>query len=134
MTTTQGIELLIEIRDLLKGLHERFCVKEKIETKKKIDVPYKELVNLYNEMASNLSSATMATSQTGNRKTKLRARYIDDIYTIDNWKRYLKKIQSSKFLSGRVEQRNRRTFKLTLDFIIRKQRYIDIIEGKYDDE
>ena len=83
---------------------------------------------LWNEFAKakHLSCARLLTDT---RKRAIKQR-LEDLDGLEDWKAMLEKVASSSFLLGD----NNRGWKVSLDFVSKKQNYIKILEGVYDDD
>lgn len=87
-----------------------------------------EALSLYNELAKKIGlPAAQVLSDT--RKRNIRAR-LSECGGIEGWKAALSNIENSSFLRGN----NDRGWKLNLDFLITKNKFISVMEGKYEGE
>lgn len=97
------------------------------KTKKKPDdTPYDELVELYHSVLSDLSPWVKISTA---RKTALRSRWntSDNTKSIEWWKDFFEHIKSSNFLMGRTKP----PFNCNLDWILKENNFLKIVEGKY---
>lgn len=83
-----------------------------------------EILKLYNKFALNNKLRT-SLKLTKERESKLKKCFEDNYF---DFKLILDKIKESKFLLGRSS-----TFKVSFDFIIADENYINILENKYSD-
>lgn len=102
------------------------------ETQKKINgVPYKEIESLYHECLPMLPQIYKWNEL---RKKRVKALWTSELEEIKHWRNYFNDIARSKFLTGRVQSKDGRTWKADFDFIINETNFIKIAEGKYSDQ
>jgi len=90
----------------------------------KEDVPYKEIVQAYNDICKSLPSIRVISDK---RKKKMRAIY-REVGDLDIITEAFKKAESSDFLSGR----NGKWGGCNFDWLINYNNFIKVIEGTYD--
>ncbi len=68
------------------------------------------------------------------REAHLRSRWNEDPERQDTawWKDFFVYIGKSAFLTGKVEQKDRKPFFATLDWIVKPENFAKILEGKYE--
>lgn len=109
---------------------------KKLKTKKDVpNCPYEKIIDLYHKL---LPTAPKVLILSESRKVNIRAR----------WKEYWSKdydaemllaifetvftyVSQSDFLLGKVQSFGRRPFKISIDWIMNRQNFLKIIEGKY---
>lgn len=90
----------------------------------KEDVPYKEIVQAYNDICKSLPSVKVISDK---RKKKMRAIY-REVGNLDIITEAFKKAENSDFLSGR----NGKWGGCNFDWLINYNNFIKVIEGTYD--
>ncbi|MEJ1463340.1 MAG: hypothetical protein RPU15_08695 [Candidatus Sedimenticola sp. (ex Thyasira tokunagai)] len=97
------------------------------------DVPYLEIVKLYHEMLPDLPRVAKLTET---RKRNIKARWREDIKSLDSWKKYFSIVADSDFMMGKAEPSPGRTkpFLADIEFLINASNVVKIIEGKYANE
>lgn len=103
-------------------------------SKKQIPIcPHQEIINLF---AKHLPMGIQPRIWTEARQTALRTRWREDEkrQNIDWWDKFFAHISKSNFLTGKVTDRDGRSFEISLDFIIKSANFAKIIEGKYDNK
>jgi len=94
-----------------------------------IRCPYSKIVNLYH---SKLPMLPKISRLNDDRKTKIRARWKDELPNIEEWDAYFDYISKSKFLTGRSTPNNgHKPFMPTIDWFINPKNLLKIEEGKY---
>lgn len=95
------------------------------------DCPHREIINLYHD---SLPSLPKVKDWTPARASMLRTRWKEkpERQSLDWWKTFFVSISESDFLMGRSNGNNgRKPFKADLEWIIRPQNMVKILEGKY---
>jgi len=93
-----------------------------------------EVASLYNKILGDILPSCKAMSKT--RKAKLRARVKKDAKRrdMDWWRRYFEYIATSEFLTGQVTGQNGKAFSADIEWILKPENMLKIIEGKYHRE
>lgn len=93
--------------------------------------PHDNIINLYHEI---LPTGTKVKSWTDTRKSHLRSRWREEEkrQNLDYWKLFFSKVSESDFLMGRVHSKDRKPFKVALDWLVNSENFVKVIEGKYD--
>lgn len=105
----------------------------KIKTScKRNRLPYAEIVDLFHKI---LPGNPKIVALSKNRKMQIRARWLNDIPSLEQWENYFNSVLTSKFLTGQVPPGNGRTkpFVASIDFLIKESNMIKIAEGFYND-
>lgn len=98
--------------------------------------PYTELIQLFAEKLPELRQVAVLNQA---RKTALQARW-REVCKADNFSAaqalewfawFFDEISNSKFLMGRVQQREGRSFRATFDWIFKPSNFLKIVEGNY---
>ena len=97
------------------------------------ECPHQEIIDLYHEV---LPMGTQVRIWNDKRKGKLRARWREDAkrQNLDWWRKLFTYITESKFLTGRINTKDRAPFLITLDWIVTSEKLVKIIEGEYHRE
>ena len=97
------------------------------------ECPHQEIIDLYHEV---LPMGTQVRIWNDQRKGKLRARWREDAkrQNLDWWRKLFTYITESKFLTGRINTKDRAPFLITLDWIVTSEKLVKIIEGEYHRE
>jgi len=123
----QVIELLIEIRDLLKDKFEP--VKINSPRTKKFVVPYEDIVALYHDI---LHESPRIESLTPKRKGYIKSLWIDDLPEMKNWANFFRYVAKSDFLMGKSPKIEGRTrFTPNLEWITKPENFLKILEKSY---
>jgi len=93
-------------------------------------VPYDGIRDLYHEVLHELPKIAKLTTA---RKTSIKRRWIEDLHTLDDWKRYFEIVSESAFLMGKSIN-GTRTFKANIDWLINESNMVKIIEGNYHED
>lgn len=88
-------------------------------------IDYEQFKNLYNGICTNLPQVKMLSE-----KRKKAIRDFQKQLTVDDFKAVCKKANKSDFMTGK----NDRGWKADFDFLLRVDKAINILEGKYDNE
>lgn len=101
-----------------------------ITSKKRPDCPYKAIVNAYHEILPELRHVRALSAA---RKNTIRARWQDELKTLEAWEKYFRYVKQSKFLMGLSQPRkpDQKPFQADLDWLIKPANMLKIYEGKY---
>jgi len=93
-------------------------------------VPYQKITELYEQTLKTLPRVAKLSEA---RKSKIKARWNNDLPDLDEWAKYFRAVSQSDFLMGRAAPSAGRSkpFVADLDFLITEANMIKIIEGKY---
>lgn len=102
--------------------------------------PAKKIVDLYHKILPELANVVKVTPS---RKTVIRSRWKDLLENVKDptesdglnlFKQYFEKIRESPWLMGQVPQTdpNRKQFQADFDFIFRQAKFVNVLEGKYE--
>ena len=91
-------------------------------------VPYQEILNLYHEL---LPMGRRVVKLTETRKKHIRARWKNELKTLEHWRNYFSHAAASAWLTGKIPGRDNRPFEVDIDFLINPQNLVKIAEGKY---
>ncbi|MFT5452882.1 MAG: hypothetical protein ACI9N9_002380 [Enterobacterales bacterium] len=101
------------------------------DSKNKIKrILYQEILDSYHEALPDNPRVSIYSDE---RKRKVKGIWnlYDQHKNIDWWVGYFNQISTSQFLTGKVENNNRKPFKADFDFILNKANFVKIVEGKY---
>jgi hypothetical protein len=91
--------------------------------------PYQQIVQLYQTI---LPTCPKVAKLTDARKRHVRARWIDDLSSLDKWRNYFTYVSESAFLTGRKDGNNGRPpFLADFDWLIKQANVVKVAEGKY---
>lgn len=100
--------------------------------------PYGKLVDLYHRTFPEFSKvAALNDSRKRNMQARWRQCYADGDFTTEEEGLkafeyvFVNKIRASDFLMGKIQQKDRKPFKCTIDFIFNSTKFLLILEGKY---
>ena len=95
------------------------------------DAPHKEIISLYTK---HLPMGIQPKSWDGARAAALKTRWREGKKRQDLawWDRFFAYIAKSDFLTGRVTPKNGKPFEIDLPWILKKENFDKIIDGKYD--
>lgn len=93
--------------------------------------PHTEIINLYHEI---LPSLTRVREWTAPRQALLRKRWNEnpDRQSLAWWRDFFSFVQQSDFLMGRKASRGSDPFECDLEWLVRPNNIVKVIEGKYD--
>lgn len=93
--------------------------------------PCKQILDLYHSHCPSLPDAIKLTPA---RQQAIRARWRNELPTLEDWSKYFKTVEMSDFLSGRAQPNGGRQkpFRADLDFLIKQGNCLKVMEGKYD--
>ena len=94
--------------------------------------PHDEIIALYHKILP--ANPRYLQSSGDTRKGYLRSRWREDESRQDLswWERFFTYISQSAFLTGRVDQSQRKPFIADLEWIVKPSNFVKIIEGKYE--
>ena len=95
------------------------------------DCPHQKIINLY---LKNIPVGINPRNWDGSRLATLRTRWREDSakQNLDWWDQFFQHISKSDFLTGKVQTGERRPFQINLPWILKKENFENIIDGKYD--
>lgn len=95
------------------------------------DAPHREVISLY---AKHLPMGIQPKSWDGARAAALKIRWREkkERQDLSWWNRFFGYIAKSDFLTGRVTPKNGKPFEIDLPWILKKENFDKIIDGKYD--
>lgn len=95
------------------------------------NVPYQKIADLYHKiLPDNPRIASLSTT----RKSHIRARWKNEIKSLESWEKYFTLVSTSDFLTGKTQPSpGRKTFTAGIDFLINQSNVIKIIERQYHD-
>ena len=97
----------------------------------KIDpTPYKKIVEIYHNTLPQLRSVITLNDS---RKTHIKARWKNELDSLEEWQSYFEIVSKSDFLMGRTDPLPPRTkpFEADFDWLIKSSNVIKVCEGKY---
>lgn len=96
-------------------------------------VPYQKILDLYHKVLPEFPKVVKLTT---GRKSHIKARWKNDLGSLDEWFKYFHIVRRSNFLMGRVPPMPPRTksFECDLDFLINEAKCVKICEGRYHGE
>jgi len=91
-----------------------------------------DIVKAYHEICKDLPRVIKITPA---RRQAIRARWRNELPSLDDWRRFFAVVNESKFLTGRAPATGGREkpFLADIDFLIKQGTVVKIMEGKYDD-
>ena len=102
---------------------------EKFDRAKRINVPYKQIVDLYHELLPMLPKVEKLTET---RKGYIRQRWQEDLLELNHWRNFFTHVSQSRFLTGKKPGRNGQPpFLATLDWLCRPNNFAKISEEYY---
>jgi len=105
-----------------------------ISIRQQVDVatqtPYQKIVDLYHSICESLPKIRALTAK---RKSYIKARWKENP-DMQFWTDFFHRVESSDFLSGRLEPKGdrERPFRADLEWITKESNFIKILEGRYD--
>jgi hypothetical protein len=91
--------------------------------------PARAIVALYHEQLPELPKCEVLTA---NRREQIRARWRDNLPTLDKWKSFFTYVRQSPFLMGKVPPKDgRRQFIASLEWLTKAENFAKIAEEKY---
>ena len=108
------------------------CGGEVLEFSKKTQsvIPYQKIIECYQRILPSLPRVAKLSDA---RKSKIKARWNNDLPDLDEWAKYFMAVSKSDFLMGRASAGPNRSkpFQADIDFLISEANMIKVIEGKY---
>lgn len=94
-------------------------------------VPHQKIVALYHQHCPSLAQVAKLTPA---RQEQIRARWRNELPTLEQWAEYFQAVEASDFLTGRVPASGGRQkpWKADIDFLIKQGNVVKMAEGKYD--
>lgn len=102
-----------------------------INTYTKEDVcPHKDIIAIWSEL---LPTMPQVREWTPARQKMLRSRWLDSEkrQNLDWWRKFFTYLTESDFLMGRVHVQDRKTFEVSLDWLLKQDNFVKCLEGKY---
>lgn len=98
--------------------------------------PYAKIHELWEEILPEMPTQRPDIERwTTLRKTRIHALWKTDLPTLDHWRDMLKDVRQSRFLMGKVAPRdNKKTFRVTLDWLINPTNWAKFIESRYHED
>lgn len=91
--------------------------------------PTSEIIDLYHRL---LPTLPQVKKRTRARAAHIRARWREDLPTLEDWESFFRKVASSPFLTGKVPGSNDRPpFLASLDWLCKPGNYARVIEGEF---
>ena len=92
--------------------------------------PHSEILALWAEV---IPEAVQPAQWTESRKQALRARWRESAkrQNLDYWRRLFTYIRDSDFLMGKEASQGRRPFAISLDWLLKQENFLKVIEGKF---
>jgi hypothetical protein len=90
--------------------------------------PHQKIIALYHEI---LPMCPRVAKWTPSRAQHLRARWREHP-SIELWQQFFDIVKNSKFLTGRITNRDGRSFLASLDWLIKSENFTKTLEGRYD--
>lgn len=101
-------------------------------SEKRANCPTKQLVELYHQLCPSLPRTVKIAGT--NKERFLRARWTE-YPNLDFWTEFFSKVESSKFLTGKVSPPpGKRQFLADFEWILRPSNFANILEGRYNRE
>lgn len=94
------------------------------------DCPHQEIISLY---AKRLPMGIQPKEWDGSRAAALKTRWREKKkrQSLDWWDKFFEYVSKSKFLTGQVTSKDRKTFEITLPWILKAENFNKIIDGVY---
>lgn len=95
--------------------------------------PHQKIIDLYHEI---LPSARRIRDWTPSRQAALRARWREraERRRLEWWSEFFGYISRCDFLMGKVHTQGRRPFEVSLDWILKPENFVKIMEGAYEEK
>ena len=102
-----------------------------VPPKGETQTPFSEIVALYHQHCPSLAQVAKLTPA---RQEQIRARWRNELPTLEQWAEYFQAVEASDFLTGRVPPSGGRQkpWKADIDFLIKQGNVVKMAEGKYD--
>lgn len=93
-------------------------------------IPYQKIIDCYQRILPSLPRVAKLSDA---RKSKIKARWNNDLPDLEEWAKYFMAVSKSDFLMGRAAPNGNRSkpFQADIDFLITESNMIKVIEGKY---
>lgn len=105
---------------------------EKVVVNRKQGLSVNAVVKLWNDMFSD-TYATQMEIITDTRKKSIQSRIKAQFNTIEDWAQYFELIKQNDFLMGKAQSRDRKPFKISLQWVCKPGNLAKILEGNYHD-
>lgn len=92
--------------------------------------PHQKIISLYHEK---LPTLPRVSKWTATRAEHLRARWREHP-SLELWEQFFSIVSESKFLTGRITTKDGRSFRATLDWLVKPENFAKTLEGKYDNK
>lgn len=95
--------------------------------------PHQAIIDLYHQLCP---FGSQIREWTPARQQLLRARWREKAQrqNLDWWQRFFEYVAGSDFLSGKATTPGRKPFQLGLDWLLKSENFVKVIEGKYENE
>lgn len=92
--------------------------------------PHEEIIRLYHEI---LPISRRIRAWTARRRAHLRARWREapERQNLDWWRQFFENVRASDFLMGRAHRKDRPPFCSSLDWLVKEENFIKVLEGAY---
>lgn len=99
-------------------------------SKRRPVVPYDKIKKLYLEI---LPMGRVFKDWSPARRSHVRARWSGPyLNSLEDWERYFRKVSKSAFLTGKVENRERPAFRVSLPWLAKQENFLKVWENNYD--
>jgi hypothetical protein len=107
--------------------------KENDKKKKTISCPHEKIIDLYHKILP-MGVSIHSDTWTKTRRAHLQARWNENSerQNLAWWEGFFKYISDSKFLTGRVSNREKAPFKISLGWIVKPENFAKIKEGNFE--
>ena len=103
---------------------------EKVEINRKSGLPVKTVVELWNNMLAG-TYATQMELITDTRRKTIQSRIKNHFNDVEAWTEYFELIKQNDFLMGKTQSRDRKPFKISLEWVCKPANLAKILEGYY---
>ena len=103
---------------------------EKVEINRKSGLQVKSVVELWNNMLAG-TYATQMELITDTRRKTIQSRIKNQFNDIEAWTEYFELIKQNDFLMGKTHSRDRKPFKISLEWVCKPANLAKILEGYY---
>ena len=95
--------------------------------------PHTAIIDLYHQICP---FGSQIREWTPARQQLLRARWREKAQrqNLDWWQRFFEYVAASDFLAGKATTPGRKPFQLALDWLLKSENFVKVIEGKYENE
>ena len=101
---------------------------EKVKVNKQSGLSVTAVVELWNYMFAD-TYATQMEKITSNRRASIQARIKEDFGTTEEWTSFFYLIQQNDFLMGKTQSRDRKPFKITLQWVCKPENLAKILDS-----